>query len=131
MRLLSVVFATLLLLRTSTDSVSVLEEDNGGCGCSAKTTRQVDPTLTTFNKDLSATSYDAAEYTLEKMVKINGGLGFIGTNDPKISRDGEGPQRRIELSSFLIDKYEVSNNGKYCTTIHTAKTANIVNFISF
>ena len=51
-----------------------------------------------YKKDLTA-----------NMVEIKGGSYFIGTNDPVFVSDGEGPRREVELSSFYIDKYEVSN----------------------
>lgn len=44
------------------------------------------------------------------MVKIEEGSYFIGTNDPVFVSDGEGPRREVELASFYIDKYEVSNS---------------------
>lgn len=43
------------------------------------------------------------------MVQIKGGSYFIGTNNPVFVSDGEGPRREVELNSFYIDKYEVSN----------------------
>ncbi|OXU24542.1 hypothetical protein TSAR_015610 [Trichomalopsis sarcophagae] len=43
------------------------------------------------------------------MVRIKGGSYFIGTNDPVFVSDGEGPRREVELGTFYIDKYEVSN----------------------
>lgn len=48
---------------------------------------------------------------IEDMKFIQGGLGFIGTDNPAIWRDGEGPRRHVQLSSFLIDTHEVTNHG--------------------
>ncbi|XP_014204844.1 sulfatase-modifying factor 1-like [Copidosoma floridanum] len=48
-------------------------------------------------------------YSTEDMVKIEAGSYFIGTNNPVFISDGEGPRREVELDSFYIDKYEVSN----------------------
>jgi hypothetical protein len=48
----------------------------------------------------------------KKMVRIEGGLGYMGTNKPIKPTDGEYPLRAIELSTYLLDIYEVSNNGK-------------------
>ncbi|XP_074100823.1 formylglycine-generating enzyme [Cotesia typhae] len=44
-----------------------------------------------------------------EMVKIKTGVYFIGTDKPVFTQDGEGPKRPVELNSFYIDKYEVSN----------------------
>lgn len=43
------------------------------------------------------------------MVLIKAGSYFIGTNNPGIVADGEGPKREVELDSFYMDMYEVSN----------------------
>ena len=44
-----------------------------------------------------------------EMVKIEGGVFTMGTDDPIIPQDGEGPARSVQVSSFSIDKFEVSN----------------------
>ncbi|XP_034946908.1 formylglycine-generating enzyme isoform X2 [Chelonus insularis] len=44
-----------------------------------------------------------------EMVKIEEGIYWIGTNKPVFVQDGEGPKRSVNLKSFYIDKYEVSN----------------------
>lgn len=46
---------------------------------------------------------------LGNMVKIEAGIYEIGTNDPVIVADGEGPKRRVHLNRFYIDKMEVNN----------------------
>lgn len=33
----------------------------------------------------------------------------MGTHEPEIQQDGEGPARRVHLDSFYMDQYEVSN----------------------
>lgn len=47
------------------------------------------------------------------MVFIEGGDGFIGTDRPIMHRDGEGPRRAVKLSPYLLDRYEVSNEGLF------------------
>ena len=47
------------------------------------------------------------------MVFIGGGDGFIGTDQPIMHRDGEGPRRAVRLSPYLLDRYEVSNEGLF------------------
>ena len=45
----------------------------------------------------------------ENMVRIPGGVFDMGAKVPMIMGDGEGPQRRVTLSSFMMDETEVSN----------------------
>ena len=44
-----------------------------------------------------------------EQVFIPGGVFTMGTDDAILPQDGEGPARRVEVSSFYLDKYEVSN----------------------
>uniref|UniRef100_A0A8D2Q0M1 Formylglycine-generating enzyme n=2 Tax=Zosterops lateralis melanops TaxID=1220523 RepID=A0A8D2Q0M1_ZOSLA len=43
------------------------------------------------------------------MVAIPGGVFTMGTQEPEIQQDGEGPARRVHINSFYMDQYEVSN----------------------
>mmetsp|Transcript_22189 Transcript_22189/g.49661 ORF Transcript_22189/g.49661 Transcript_22189/m.49661 type:complete len:156 (-) Transcript_22189:9-476(-) len=43
------------------------------------------------------------------MVFIPGGVGYMGTDSPWMRLDGESPRRRVRLSPYYLDKYEVSN----------------------
>jgi sulfatase modifying factor 1 len=43
------------------------------------------------------------------MVRIPAGEFTMGTDDPQIMTDGESPARRVYVSEFLLDQYEVSN----------------------
>ncbi|KAJ1438819.1 C-type lectin protein [Ochromonadaceae sp. CCMP2298] len=45
----------------------------------------------------------------EKMVFIPAGVGYMGTDSPWMRLDGESPRRRVRLSPYYLDKYEVSN----------------------
>jgi formylglycine-generating enzyme required for sulfatase activity len=47
----------------------------------------------------------------EDMIYIEGGLGYIGTDNPAIWRDGEGPRRPVVVSDFQLDVHEVTNQG--------------------
>ncbi|XP_060723300.1 formylglycine-generating enzyme isoform X2 [Tachysurus vachellii] len=49
------------------------------------------------------------EETLSKMLRMQGGWFLMGTDDPGIPQDGEGPQRRIWLEPFYIEEHEVTN----------------------
>ncbi|CAG4938036.1 unnamed protein product [Colias eurytheme] len=52
---------------------------------------------------------DNVERNDSEMVLIPGGTYQLGTDDIVIEGDKEGPKRLIQLSSFYLDKYEVSN----------------------
>ncbi|XP_013987751.1 sulfatase-modifying factor 1 isoform X1 [Salmo salar] len=47
--------------------------------------------------------------TRSQMVLIPGGEFLMGTDNPGIPQDGEGPQRRVHLDHFYMDAHEVSN----------------------
>ncbi len=44
-----------------------------------------------------------------QMVLISGGEFLMGTDDPGIPADGEGPQRVVRVDSFYMDVQEVTN----------------------
>lgn len=44
-----------------------------------------------------------------EMILIPGGFYQVGTDDIVIESDKEGPKNLVELKSFYLDKYEVSN----------------------
>ncbi|KAF5888326.1 sulfatase-modifying factor 1, partial [Clarias magur] len=43
------------------------------------------------------------------MVLLHGGWFLMGTDDPGVPQDGEGPQRRVWVDPFHIDEHEVTN----------------------
>ncbi|KAM3914415.1 formylglycine-generating enzyme [Leptodactylus fuscus] len=45
----------------------------------------------------------------DNMVLLPSGVFTMGTDEPGIPQDGEGPARRVHIDSFYMDKYEVSN----------------------
>lgn len=73
-------------------------QDQGSCPVNKEDDLDDEIIKPIYKKDLTS-----------NMVRIKGGSYFIGTNDPVFVSDGEGPRREVELSSFYIDKYEVSN----------------------
>ena len=46
----------------------------------------------------------------EDMVMVHGGVFTMGTDVPIFVSDGEAPARRVQVSNFYMDKYEVSNS---------------------
>ncbi|MGH0132453.1 UNVERIFIED_CONTAM: hypothetical protein FKN15_030522, partial [Acipenser sinensis] len=47
--------------------------------------------------------------SLSQMVLIPRGVFMMGTDEPAIPQDGEGPARRVHIQQFYMDMYEVSN----------------------
>ena len=111
-----------------TDQVNCLdnkETDNQetGCGCSGSLSRnkEIPPdngeNFETVISQSKPSAIEGSEDSLisklnVKMAYIAGGDAYIGTNNPIIKTDGEGPQRSVTISSFYMDLYEVSNDGK-------------------
>ena len=60
----------------------------------------------TFGDDLSPSAQTRRN---KKIVHIPGGVGHIGTNQPKIPVDGENPLRTKRIKSFLMDSCTVTN----------------------
>merc|ERR1719195_2383719 len=55
----------------------------------------------------SCSDEDNDEYS--NMAFIKGGVYTMRTDVPIFVADGEAPARRVHISNFLMDKYEVSN----------------------
>ena len=85
------------------------------CGCS-KTSRTNSHTKET-SKDHEKFKWTEPHPTEQDhglqyglMVLLQGGEFVMGTNNPKIVSDGEGPARRVKLNAFYMDQYEVCNH---------------------
>ncbi|XP_011499614.1 PREDICTED: sulfatase-modifying factor 1 [Ceratosolen solmsi marchali] len=88
------------------------EEKDCGCGKNLNRQRLEESSCPVDNEDILDDELFKPIYKTDltaKMVEIKGGSYFIGTNAPFFVADGEGPRREVELNSFYIDKYEVSN----------------------
>ncbi|XP_062356446.1 formylglycine-generating enzyme isoform X2 [Cinclus cinclus] len=79
---------------------------SGDCGCSASRAAG-------DGREAAARRYSAAGSGRSAgrgpMVAIPGGVFTMGTQEPEIQQDGEGPARRVHIDSFYMDQYEVSN----------------------
>ncbi|KAK7144953.1 hypothetical protein R3I94_011139 [Phoxinus phoxinus] len=96
------------------------ESQSTGCGCQGLK-REVAVDVSYENKlehqdDANIYSKTANEspHTIEsdvrtKLVLLQGGWFIMGTDDPGIPQDGEGPQRRVRLDPFYIEEHEVTN----------------------
>ena len=71
--------------------------------------KYLSPDIENSGKKLQG-SDDADSIKYGSMVLIPGGNFTMGTNNPKIISDGEGPGREVKLSPFYMDQYEASNH---------------------
>lgn len=98
------------------------EDENGchsgsrsdGCGCHSVSRTPVssgdpssaDARLKYFQE---ANLEGPVQATLRHMALIPAGVFTMGTDEPAIPQDGEAPSRRVHISQFYMDRYEVSN----------------------
>jgi formylglycine-generating enzyme required for sulfatase activity len=86
------------------------------CGCSM--TSRIDHSTKKTSTDHEKLKWTTEPHSLqpdhglkyELMVHLDGGEFFMGTNNPKIVSDGEGPARTVKLSAFYMDQFEVCNH---------------------
>ena len=67
------------------------------------------PTKSDSGKQSYDVSHSVSETDPPKRILLRGGTGYIGTNNPVIKTDGEGPLRKSRIKSFLIDETTVTN----------------------
>lgn len=115
-----------LCLQSSCSAEPRGPERAAGCGCD-KLTRDA-PTPTPLDEDEGKAAstdpdlkyskdandrtnqvQDNERETQSPMVQISGGEFLMGTDNPGIPPDGEGPQRVVYVDSFNIDIHEVTN----------------------
>ena len=112
-------------INSMNDSVENLgNSQTTGCGCSGTKGLnresifdkiQTDPKRSCSNPDISTidnltvSDQDVIDSHNKDMVNIPGGKFYMGLKTALIPSDGETPQRIVKVSSFYIDKYEVSN----------------------
>lgn len=98
----NILFISICFFITSTTS---------DCGCN-KLNRNNDQKSEALSKD-TYISVNGQEYESEPEIKdmalIPSGQYTIGTNEPFFHSDREGPERTINIDSFYLDLYEVSN----------------------
>jgi sulfatase modifying factor 1 len=106
----------------SEESGGSLEQDGDDSSAAAELVAEEDDDATAAGTDATHqgdTDHDKLKYSkienmpvfprTNQMVLIKGGDFFMGTEKPLIPPDGEGPARRIKISSFYVDVHEVSN----------------------
>ncbi|EWM27272.1 sulfatase modifying factor 1 [Nannochloropsis gaditana] len=62
-----------------------------------------------MEEDGNAAASAPVEDDADEMVYVEGGTFYMGTDQPILPRDGEGPRRLVRLSSFYIDRHAVTN----------------------
>ena len=89
-----------------------LKEGKQGCGCSTlkrnNSLKKEGKSLNKENKD-DKTELKSRYKRTNQMALIKGGKFTMGTNNPFLPMDGEGPARDVKVNSFYMDIYEVSN----------------------
>ncbi|XP_072136739.1 formylglycine-generating enzyme isoform X2 [Mobula birostris] len=97
-----------------------------GCGCQSGSTNRPEA----LSDSISLAKRAAVKYSKEanvegqktaqgnvphskrrtnQMVLIPGGMFTMGTDEPVIPQDGEGPARKVHMKEFYMDMYEVTN----------------------
>lgn len=94
-------------------------QPDGSCGCSVNRVHTGDdnaPPLAVA--DMPDVDHEKEKYKDEtfsdhkrtnQMVYIPDGSFLMGTNKPVFVADGEGPERKVTIDGFYLDKHEVSN----------------------
>jgi formylglycine-generating enzyme len=101
-------FFCLLVFLIGKSSLSDIEPSSCGCSGSDGLSRENNGFIGESVKDGVYKNLQGGQ--IEKdMVYVEGGSFMMGTDNPVMRNDGETPSRKITLSSFLIDKYEVTN----------------------
>ncbi|XP_048872781.1 formylglycine-generating enzyme isoform X1 [Brienomyrus brachyistius] len=98
------------------------DSENPGCGCNSfQRDGGTNTVKTHIWHDQAAAKYSKNEDQIDgeehqqisdvpkEMVWIPAGEFLMGTENPGIPQDGEGPQRRVHLDGFYMDVFEVSN----------------------
>ena len=91
------------------------DEIKSDCGCSINREKSGDSESLPVADDVHSkysthANLESPYRRTNGMVLIPGGSFTMGTNNPIFVADGEGPERKVALSKFYMDKYEVSNS---------------------
>ncbi|XP_037759769.1 formylglycine-generating enzyme isoform X3 [Chelonia mydas] len=102
----------------SSSSSSAAAASKGTCGCSAGRGSGGEAAAAAawrYSPEANAPSPAVGPGTRKgpaahsQMALIPTGMFTMGTDEPEIQQDGEWPARRIHVSQFYMDRYEVSN----------------------
>lgn len=101
-----------LSLFNSGTKVDSMSDGKRTCGCSVLkrdnvlSKEEITPDEESIGNDNDLKS---SHKRTNQMVLIKGGRFTMGTNQPFLPMDGEGPAREVKISSFYMDIYETSN----------------------
>ncbi|XP_061114600.1 formylglycine-generating enzyme isoform X2 [Conger conger] len=114
-----------LVTVSETDTLASSDSESSSCGCDSlkrdgvvsidrETSLLSDQAAVKYSKKANdgmevSQGYNQDLYIPDKMVLIPAGEFLMGTDNPEIPQDGEGPQRRVHLEQFYMDIHEVSN----------------------
>ncbi|XP_074054785.1 formylglycine-generating enzyme [Macrotis lagotis] len=81
----------------------------GTCGCGSP--QRPGTAAHRYSREANVAERPSSERPVlpPQMAHIPAGVFTMGTDDPQIKQDGEGPARRVRINSFYMDLYEVSN----------------------
>ena len=93
------------------DDMCVTSEDrkgeHEGCGCGGGATNR--PVTDTTNEEGVDDIKVKRDQPVNEMVLVPSGVFTMGDNKQILAQDGEGPARRVTVTGFYMDQYEVSN----------------------
>ncbi len=91
-------------------------EEADSCDASKETCSAANSNTQLLQEDEEASSVKANSITdniplthINELVAIPSGVFTMGTDDALLPQDGEGPTRKVKISKFSINKFEVSN----------------------
>ncbi|XP_068763320.1 formylglycine-generating enzyme isoform X2 [Struthio camelus] len=90
-------------------AAAATEAPAAGCGCGSSRGGDGDGGREAAARRYSAAAAGERAAGRRRMVTVPGGVFTMGTDEPEIQQDGEWPARRVHVSSFYMDQYEVSN----------------------
>lgn len=93
---------------------------NTGCGCSLTNRNTLTKNPLVIGEFFRQSSNEVEQPSMcvpstkikrgSKMAFVPGGSFLMGTNQPIIMADGEGPERKVVISDFMMDIHETSNS---------------------
>ncbi|XP_066471020.1 formylglycine-generating enzyme [Tiliqua scincoides] len=89
----------------------------GACGCGGNraageeeaAARKYSPEANASQQPGAGGASAQSSHEGRQMASIPGGVFMMGTDEPAIGQDGEWPARKVHISHFYMDRYEVSN----------------------
>ncbi|XP_026328855.1 formylglycine-generating enzyme-like isoform X2 [Hyposmocoma kahamanoa] len=104
---------------------SFIQED---CRCDRISRDRRSENVVNTNQDSHENNFSANSEDIQDMVRIPAGIYQVGTDNVIMASDKEGPKRLIAVSSFYLDKHEVSNEefSRFVAATNYRTTAEVV-----